>query len=228
MLVDTGRFRELSSWRKDFKRAWHKCEQTPITMPLNEKYRPDAHRWVCTCPCFATSRFLICKHLVQAVQSVPLVFFLEAKRNRTTPFWVHHSLIPTISDANSLVTAVATLTLEDRAGADQGDDQEDEDNLVDTHTHMTIGATTRERWDEEIGVIEDFLGGLKYQREFSDPRMLDSLQRKGAGFLHLARSCLDRERRINSSRVSSPTTWESSTSCAMYYRSRPRNVDQGT
>jgi hypothetical protein len=46
MLVDTGRFQELSSWTKDFKRAWQKCEQTPITMPLNEKYRPDAHHWV--------------------------------------------------------------------------------------------------------------------------------------------------------------------------------------
>jgi hypothetical protein len=104
-------------------------------MPLNEKYRPDAHRWVCTCPCFAISRFLICKHLVQAVQPVPPVFFLEAKRNRTTPFWVHHSLIPLVPDANSLVTAVATLTLEDRVGADQGDEQDDEDNLVDTDIH---------------------------------------------------------------------------------------------
>jgi hypothetical protein len=80
---------------------------------------------------------------VQAVQPVPSIFFLKAKYNRTAPFWVHHSLIPLISDANSLVTAVMTLTLEGGVGADQGNDQEDEDNLVDTDMNMIIiGVTT--------------------------------------------------------------------------------------
>lgn len=41
MLTDIGRFCELATWRKDFKRAWKIAMNTPITMPLNEKYRPD-------------------------------------------------------------------------------------------------------------------------------------------------------------------------------------------
>ncbi|KAF8984585.1 hypothetical protein BDQ17DRAFT_1260724, partial [Cyathus striatus] len=41
----------------------------------------DTTKMVCTCPSFVTSRFIICKHLVQAVHHVPAVFFLEVKHN---------------------------------------------------------------------------------------------------------------------------------------------------
>ena len=41
MLTDIGCFRELPKWRKEFKSAWKKAEKTPITMPINKKYRPD-------------------------------------------------------------------------------------------------------------------------------------------------------------------------------------------
>ena len=79
LLTETGRFHELPSWRKGFKREWRKLEKKPIMMPINDGYRPDAKKMVCTCPYLATSRFLICKHLVQSVHPVPPIFFLEAK-----------------------------------------------------------------------------------------------------------------------------------------------------
>ncbi|KAJ7467321.1 hypothetical protein B0H11DRAFT_2239566 [Mycena galericulata] len=85
LFVDTGRFRELASWRKAFKREWKRCQKAVITLPLNPKYRPDARQWRCTCEHLPKSRFLICKHLVQAVQPVPPIFFLEVTRNRTAP-----------------------------------------------------------------------------------------------------------------------------------------------
>ena len=77
--IDIGRYHELPVWRKDFKAAWKKAKKTAITLPLNEKYRPDPLRWVCTCPQFVVDRFLICKHLVQSVHPVHPVFFLEVK-----------------------------------------------------------------------------------------------------------------------------------------------------
>ena len=94
LLTETGRYRELPSWRKGFKRAWKKLEKTPITMPLNDAYRPNATQMVCTCPYLAKSRFLLCKHLVQSLQPVPPKFFLEARRQRSAPFWKHPSLKP--------------------------------------------------------------------------------------------------------------------------------------
>ena len=48
LLTETGRFRELPSWRKGFKREWWKLEKKPITMPINDAYRPDAKKMVCT------------------------------------------------------------------------------------------------------------------------------------------------------------------------------------
>ncbi|KAF7333854.1 SWIM-type domain-containing protein [Mycena venus] len=46
LMIYKGRDRELTSWRKDFKAEWKRCRQTPITLPLNEKYRPDPYKWV--------------------------------------------------------------------------------------------------------------------------------------------------------------------------------------
>ena len=58
--------------------------------------------------------------------------------------------------------------------------------------------------------------------------MLETLERNGAGFFHLARNCLDRERHQNLSRASSPMMWEQATANAMYYRTHPRSADQDT
>jgi hypothetical protein len=59
---------------------WKKLVNAIITTPVNDKYRPDPKRWVCICPAFVRSRFLICKQLIQAVQPV---VFPQVERNRT-------------------------------------------------------------------------------------------------------------------------------------------------
>ncbi|KAJ6586198.1 hypothetical protein B0H19DRAFT_925748, partial [Mycena capillaripes] len=76
--------------------------------------------------------------------------------------------------------------------------------------------------------IRDFADGLEYQRQFQDSRMLDTLEREGASFLRLADNCLSRERRVNSTRSTAPSTWERSTSNAMFYRTRPVLSDRDT
>jgi hypothetical protein len=115
---------------------------------------------------------------------------------------------------------------EDGEDDDDDDDVDDDDGLIDTGGNAM--QTFQERLDDDIDLIKDFLNGLEYQRQFGDHRFLDSLERNGAAFFRFARNCLDRERRLNSSRAPSPTTWEQTTANAMFYRSRPRSADRDT
>ena len=234
LLHNTGRFRELPSWRKAFKREWRKLMNTPVDTPINPKYRPDSLKWVCTCPYFITSRFLTCKHLIQAIGPVPPTFYLEVKRNRTTPFLLHRILQPGGPNHPTSASSVGDSEAvdENKTSPNVGDEEledDDEDGLVDTESGLAIGdrATFRERFTEHIETIRQFCGGLEYQLQFEDHRMLETLEREGASFLRLAQSCLSCERRMNSLRGSSPTTWERETAKAMFYRTRPprRDVD---
>ena len=59
-----------------------------------EKYNPSPEQWVCSCPYFLTSHFLVCKHLVQACKKVPARFFQEVTCNCAGPTWQHPKLIP--------------------------------------------------------------------------------------------------------------------------------------
>ncbi|KIK05393.1 hypothetical protein K443DRAFT_3879 [Laccaria amethystina LaAM-08-1] len=233
LLTETGRYRELPSWRKGFKREWRKLEKTPITMPINDAYRPDAKKMVCTCPYLATSRFLICKHLVQSVHPVPPVFFLEAKRHRNAPFWRHLGLKP-IDDSN-IVEAEGGLQTERRdeeaaaaasPGEDIPSDDDDDDDLLDMGSKTA--QTFEESMKEKIDILREFLGGLEYQIQFRDGRMLQALERDGAALFRMAKACLSKERRMQSTRGEIPSTWEQSTSSAMFYRSRPARSDSNT
>lgn len=236
MLNDTGRFRELPKWRKDFKIHWQKAMRTAITMPLNERYRPDAKRFVCTCPQFVISRFLICKHLVQLFHPVNARFFLEVTRNRTLPFWSHPSLKPiststeievdqetaAVGDENEEASKEPYNRVNTAENEVDGSDFEDEDvdALVDTWENGG-DKTYREEMEDYIHLIRDFCDGLEYQIKFQDRRFLSTLQKDGARFFQFAQNCLSREKRQNSSRAASPTTWERSTANALFYRSRP-------
>jgi hypothetical protein len=205
-------------------------------MPLNEKYRPDPRKWVCTCPHFHKSRFLICKHLVQSVHPVPALFFFEVKRNRTTPFWRHKQLIPLDDKPDtSVVEYEPSPSMSDDPGLhERAEMQRDEeayeldDDIVDTEIGMFDGRTVRERLSQHIGILRDFADGLDYQLQFNDHRMLDSLEREGATFIRFARTCLECERRMNSTRGSSPTTWEKGSASTMFYRTRPPRRDCNT
>jgi len=237
LLTEGARYRELSSWRKGFKKAWRKLEKTPITIPINDAYQPKVEEWVCTCPAFAISCFLVCKHLVQRMHKVPPTFFLEAVRFREPPFWRHKTLRP-LEEYRSDSVAVARQLVEGRdedpdLGAEVDDDEneggsadeEDEEEEVGTYQHD--GRTFEEALMVEIKLIEEFTAGLKHQTQFRDGRLLNALQREGAGFLRFAKACMDKERRMNSTRGSTVSTWEGSASSAVFYHARPI-VDRST
>ncbi|KAF8524259.1 hypothetical protein BU17DRAFT_42877, partial [Hysterangium stoloniferum] len=79
-------------------------------------------------------------------------------------------------------------------------EDEDGDNgrLVDMQTKDEL--TFEEAMNAEIDLILDFTDGLKHQIQFRDQRMLNSLQHEGASFLHFAKACIEKERRMNSNR----------------------------
>ena len=236
MLNDIGRFRELPKWRKDFKAEWIKAMRAQITMPMNERYRPDIKRFVCTCPQFVVSRFLLCKHLVQQFCPVDPRFFLEVTRNRTLPIWSHPLLkpLPTATDVTEPDCPKTVAGNENDPVDDPVYDRlnlaaytiDDDDGLIDTEGggERTEKNAVKEKMEDYIRIIRNFCDGLEYQLKFQDPRFLTTLEKDGAGFITLAQNCLSRERRQNSSRAVSPSTWERSTANAMFYRARPSHA----
>jgi hypothetical protein len=57
-------------------------------------YLTDVQRWTCSCPAYLVSRFLLCKHLVRAVNSslledpcTNLRFFLSLRRQHYLPYY---------------------------------------------------------------------------------------------------------------------------------------------
>jgi hypothetical protein len=89
--------------------------------------------------------------------------------------------------------------------------------------------TFEEAINDDIEVIVEFLTGLRFQVQFRDQRMLNTLEREGAGFLRLARTCLLKEKKSKSKRGGGqPLTWEKSTMTAMFYRARPAHAEMTT
>ncbi|KAF7305110.1 SWIM-type domain-containing protein [Mycena kentingensis (nom. inval.)] len=229
--VPTGRSRvsELASWRETFRSLWRQLEKRDISDRVDDVYRPDAERWVCTCPSYATSRFLVCKHLVQLVQRVPTKFFREVQRRRTIPFWQHPTLIPLVPSSGG--------------GAPPGDDgprdwetpEDEDDGIMEPYLETQAdrdfdasAATFEAEFDAEVALIEEFVAGLKHQRRFRDPKMLEMLRKRGAGFLKLGRTCIAKEKAANDNRARPVRTWDKDYADAMYYRPRPREEERET
>jgi hypothetical protein len=119
------------------------------------------------------------------------------------------------------------LVERDESGSDE---ENEEDGLVDIGPNTTTcgEGTFCERFAENIKTLREFCNGLEYQIQFEDRWMLEAIEQDGSSLLRLARSCLSRERRMNSTRGQSPTTWERETTRAMFYRTRPPHVDNDT
>ena len=192
---------------------------------VHDKYRPDPQRWVCSCPHFVVSRFLICKHLVQSVRPVNTEFFFEVERNRSTPFYSHPGGVELPLDDD---------TSDDGDGdVDDGRQPEPVPSLGSVCT--TFGTlppftdcdpdqrfTTAEalvQFQREASVFVNEM--MPSQIQYSDPRWLSTLERECAGFIRLYRTLVDVERRVNSTRLNAPMTWDAKTSKAMFYRPRP-------
>jgi hypothetical protein len=168
----TGRPRDARSWRKAFKAEWKACyarETSAQDRFPYLRYEPDPSRWVCACPAFFRSRFLICKHLVKSCHPVPSRFFLEVQRNRTTPFWKHPALTPL---EQSLTDAAATMPSNEAPNVDgnrldeddEGPEDDESDDGIDEKLHEEAVQSMEQRIDHNVSVLSKFLPLLQYQK----------------------------------------------------------------
>ncbi|KAJ3741759.1 hypothetical protein DFH05DRAFT_1402718 [Lentinula detonsa] len=229
----TGRFHDLPSWRKAFKKEWRRCEKADIPDPINPKYNPNPTQWVCTCPSFVRSRFLVCKHLVQRCEHVPAVFFREVQRSRTFPIWIHTLLKIRRSEEDIISELTNGLSLEDDEFSDSPPDNDSSDDeckhkALVLHGFNADNSTFRERMVMLTQNMHAFANGLNYNMQFRDERMLNSLYRYGGRFIRLMENCLEKERRQNSNVGAAPGMWDAGMASAMYYHSRPRRGEEGT
>ncbi|KAF7305187.1 SWIM-type domain-containing protein [Mycena kentingensis (nom. inval.)] len=158
-------------------------------------------------------------HLVQLVERVPIAFFREAKRNRTTPFWKHPKLIP-LGDGQRLEKAYRR----DWEVPENEDGQrfEDEQELE----WEADGAAFDKGLDARIDQLEHAIAMMRHQKQFKDPRLLAALNRNGASLFRFLEACEKKEQRATNNRGAPVRTWENGD--AMFYRPRPRVADRNT
>ena len=81
-----------ASWRKKFKATWKKLANAEVDPANIGRYHTNPFKFVCACPAFLQSRFLICKHLVHCFENIPIGmemgrFYYSVSRHTTAPFW---------------------------------------------------------------------------------------------------------------------------------------------
>ena len=74
--------REKADWQKSFKKEWKELS----TQTINNSHLTDINNWICGCPYFLKSCFLICKHLVQQKGIVDIQFFNQIYQHNQYPF----------------------------------------------------------------------------------------------------------------------------------------------
>jgi hypothetical protein len=215
-LVSDGRHRHIASWRKAMKEEFNRCAQAVLRCDLEDSnYIMDADNWLCTCPHFPTSRFLLCKHLVQACEPVdPLFFLVVPARNRTAPFWRHQLLVPKgghrepIQPGASALSAVSDLppvelTTEDLEDEeDLGEDDEEETAPVD------YSAPYNQAYIDLRHKLLHLVSVLDHNAPFTDRRFLDTVRARLAGAERLADDFADLQARTDSrSEDLRPSTW---------------------
>ncbi|KAK1222705.1 hypothetical protein PQX77_014449 [Marasmius sp. AFHP31] len=163
--------------------------------------------------------------------TVPPEFFLEVKRNRTAPVWSHPSLVP-LDDSElpelepipgkpeSEASETAGVSVDDGNSTDGNSTDDEYDYQAEVEQRLAKDATYQERMEHIIRDLHSFADSLQYQMQFRDERFLTRLELQRRGFMSMMQSCLERERRENSSRVTKPGTWDPNFSSAMFYCSQ--------
>ncbi|KAJ8077382.1 hypothetical protein PM082_001812 [Marasmius tenuissimus] len=92
----------------------------------NGRYYTSLEKWVCSCPSYLISRFLLCKHLVRKALEkgipTPLAFFQNLQRNHYPPFYI----LPGIN------TSIESLPSDDE------DEEQEVDMVVIGAGHSTV------------------------------------------------------------------------------------------
>ncbi|KAG6818261.1 hypothetical protein H0H93_006436 [Arthromyces matolae] len=86
-----GRTKALTSFQRYFKTDWEKLKSAAISGRL---YTTDLKNFTCNCGRQKYNRHHLCKHLVQAFDPPPPLFFSQISRRRVPPLYQHPDLKP--------------------------------------------------------------------------------------------------------------------------------------
>ena len=75
--------RGFSAWWQTFKKDWNKAVNKDIESGEDERHHIDTINWICSCPAYSHSPYLLCKHLVVKKNILPT--FMETKRHHDYP-----------------------------------------------------------------------------------------------------------------------------------------------
>ena len=181
--VLAGNHRQASaSWRKDFRKIWKQLRSRAVEAESLNLYHTDAARWVCACPAFLNSRFLVCKHILQCFEPVskPADFYTTITRHRTYPFWRSPQLIllPQYSTLSSALQ-VAEDDTESQASAANSDIDvmSDVSELQDWDTGLQSDVGEEVRPQSEVeGVEEEMRPGVSMEDLADYHKTLDGLK----------------------------------------------------
>ncbi|PKY41406.1 hypothetical protein RhiirA4_454982 [Rhizophagus irregularis] len=65
------------AWWQTFKKDWDKAVNTNIEFAMDKRHHIDTINWICSCPAYFCSPYLLCKHLVAKKNISPA--FMEIK-----------------------------------------------------------------------------------------------------------------------------------------------------
>lgn len=238
-----SRTRGLSAWREAFRSEWRRCQVTQITLPLNPRYNPLPYKWVCTCPAFVKSRFLLCKHLVQAVNPVPEEFFAEINRERRCPIWRHPKLRPinppgtgdlqTMAQPTMPLASAEGVVFDQVEGGEVGgpmdgeqeehsEEDEEEQHLRDIVENMEEEHAVRCNTINEIASrLHELADMLQYNAPFADHHVVELVTRKTATALDLQDKIKNKENKMNATTGTKISTFSSTFAEVMFVRTRP-------
>ncbi|PVF93533.1 hypothetical protein CPB86DRAFT_96189, partial [Serendipita vermifera] len=245
-LTYNGRYRKRATWRKEFKKQWKLCAVKPIEDPDKLEYNPRPYLWVCSCPAFIKSRFLICKHLVQKVHPMRPAFFYQVSRERACPVWRHPDLRPidppasddlqelpkptvgmlsvTLSEAhnsemeNSDSDANGNSTIDETS--DEGEMEASDETEEKEEERM---KATRSAMDRLVAQLHDLADIVDYNASFTDPRVQKLLEKRCSTALNLYQRICEKEDRINSRSQTYPSTFSSEFGDIILIHTRPKS-----
>jgi hypothetical protein len=102
-MVLYNRGRAFPAWWDNFKHDWNIAASADIESGIEDRYHIDVNNWVCSCPAYLSSPYLLCKHLIAKKNGrVFIPTFLETERRHDYPFLAFgKDKLPVITRSNN-------------------------------------------------------------------------------------------------------------------------------
>ncbi|CAG8833026.1 20940_t:CDS:1 [Gigaspora margarita] len=146
--------REKPEWVKQFKSEWRSL----LIHTINETYITNVEQWICSCPYYLTSRFGICKHLVQQKGLVSSKFFDRIKRNHQPLF---------LTERDYKLVKMVSFILHNNT----------EDNIIHSNIEDDFDENSNDLYNELITLITKTLNLLEEQKVTGNSRWIRNIKK---------------------------------------------------